>query len=78
MNDNLGYIVARRNVERIYGIADLPGLDDDFIEAVVTVAKGPPGREPRSDKAETPRGEKITGGHGKIINLAKRLKGGRP
>jgi hypothetical protein len=45
MNQNLLYLVARHNVERIYGDRRFDWIDDDFIKAVVAVAKELPGGE---------------------------------
>ena len=45
MNQNLLYLVARHNLERIYGDHRFDWIDNDFIQAVVAVAKELPGGE---------------------------------
>jgi hypothetical protein len=76
MNQNLLYIVARHNVDRIYGDLRFDHIDDDFTEAVVSVGATLPGREPdhdpavRAPKSRSKRVHRIS----KVKELADRLR----
>lgn len=83
VNQNLLYIVARANVDRIYGDLRFDFIDDDFTEAVVSVAAAMPAPPPppRSnvvtiDAAPVERKYRPRRGNSssKIVALADRLR----
>ncbi len=76
MTENLLYIVARHNVERILGDRRFDFVDDDFIEAVVRVGEALPGGDKGEAIASAFRGVK-TAPSGGVRNLVKQLREGR-
>lgn len=79
---NLLYIVARANVDRIYGDMRFDWIDDDWTEAVVSIAAGMSGREPDHDHAEhaaipVKRTRSRSGSKTKMVAMAARTRGRR-
>jgi len=68
VNQNLLYIVARANVDRIYGDLRFDWIDDDWTEAVVSVGARLPGLD--HDHAVPTSKEKM-------IEMAARTREGR-
>jgi hypothetical protein len=59
MNGNLLYIVARHNVERIYGNGRFDFIDDDLVQAVLDVAAELPDPRRRRDHRPAPKSEDL-------------------
>lgn len=82
MNQNLLYIVARANVDRIYGGLRFDFIDDDFTEAVIAEGARLPGREEDHDHAVPDAGPakrtwSRSGSKTKMTAMAARTRGRR-
>jgi len=66
MNQNLLYLVARHNVDRIYGDGRFDWIEDTWVRAVVAIGKKLPGRR------EVPTESKTT-----MAAMAARTRGRR-
>ena len=78
MNQNLLYIVARANVDRIYGDLRFDFIDDDFTEAVVAEGARLPGRDhDQAVRAAAPasRTRNRSGSKTKMTAMAARTRG---
>jgi hypothetical protein len=82
VNQNLLYLVARLNVERIHDDRRFDWIDNDFIKAVVAGGKELPGREQDHDHdvdaAVPSKGKRRRGGSKtKMAAMAARTRGRR-
>jgi hypothetical protein len=82
VNQNLLYIVARANVDRIYGDLRFDFIDDDFTEAVVAEGARLPSQEQDHDHAihaaaPTNRTRSRSGSKTKMAAMAARTRGRR-